>query len=411
MSTVSQGVRRTEGYVYSALHWAFPLVPVVALALVVGPAPLWISLPHLALATVAAWAGLSVLHTRLRDRDLLPASGWDLFRTAHLPVVRGVWVVASLATVALTSAQGWRDLFIASALPAFLGAVLALPLLGRPQTRPLHVGLVAVALAETSLWAFPVADDAELRLRSSAAFWVAYLAAMFVGFSVMFRNVLQTTRELERARETGAKLAVAEERLRFSRDLHDVFGRTLSAVALKAELGAAQAERGRPEAAATMREVQAIAVAAQQEVRDIVRGYRDADLAAEVAGARALLEAAGVQVTTLADGVEALPAPVARAFAWAVREATTNILRHADATMAHFAIHRDASGARLEVTNDGPRAAPEGAEGSGLRGLTERLREVGGTLSAGRRGDQFVVTTTVDAECLDRLATAEGGPA
>lgn len=230
---------------------------------------------------------------------------------------------------------------------------------------------------------------------------------MVVGFAQMFLNVLATTRELERARVDGARLAVTEERLRFSRDLHDVFGRTLSAVALKAELGARQAEAGRPEAAATMREVQAIATDALAEVRDVVRGYRAADLAAEVAGARALLESAGVRVSTTTAAT--LPAPVSRAFGWVVREAATNVLRHSDATDAGIAVHRDGAAATLTVTNDRPRPGRPDAAGSGLAGLAERLAEVGGSLHAEQRDGSFVLTATVDAATLARLEVAEEG--
>ena len=405
MSTVSRGVRRTEGYVYNALHWAFPMLPFLALALSFGDAALEVSAAFLALTVAASWAGLSVLHTRLRDRDLLPASRWDFFRTTHPGLVRGVWVVASIGAAVTGAQQGYRDLFTSVAVPAFLGAVLVLPMLGRRRNHPVVVAVLAIILAETALWASVTAGPDARVLQVTAAYWVGFVAAMMVGFAVMFRNVLETTRELERARETDARLAVAEERLRFSRDLHDVFGRTLSAVALKAELGAAQAERGRPEAAATMREVQAIAIAAQQEVRDVVRGYREADLAAEIAGARALLEAAGVAVTTVVDGADTLPGPVARAFAWTVREATTNVLRHADASHVRLAVHGGADGGRLEVTNDRPHP-PSDAEGSGLAGLTERLREVGGTLAVQRTDAAYTVIATVDAEGLGRLAAA-----
>ena len=90
-------------------------------------------------------------------------------------------------------------------------------------------------------------------------------------------------------------------------DLHDVFGRTLSTVALKAELAAEQARRGRPESVATMREVQSIATDALEEVREVVRGYRQTDLADEMAGARSLLEASGIEVTTVTEGSGVLP--------------------------------------------------------------------------------------------------------
>ena len=84
--------------------------------------------------------------------------------------------------------------------------------------------------------------------------------------------------EAERAREVETRLAVAEERLRFGRDLHDVLGRNLSVISLKSELAVQLARRGRPEAVEQMIEVQRIAQESQREVRAVVRGYREADL-------------------------------------------------------------------------------------------------------------------------------------
>ena len=413
MSTVSQGVKRTESYVYNSLHWAFPLAPILALSTAFGPWPVAIRIAFVAATVVASLAGLSVLHTALRDADLLPPSGWDAVRVGRLTPVVAVWAVASVATVLLAGTPGWRDLFSAITVPGYLGGALALPLLALPRAsgrpvRPVLVGLVAIVLAEAALWGTLASSDPEPRVTQiTAAYWVAFAAAVVVGFAQMFLNVLVTTRELERARVDGARLAVTEERLRFSRDLHDVFGRTLSAVALKAELGARQAEAGRPEAAATMREVQAIATDALAEVRDVVRGYRAADLAAEVAGARALLESAGVRVSTTTAAT--LPAPVSRAFGWVVREAATNVLRHSDATDAGIAVHRDGAAATLTVTNDRPRPGRPDAAGSGLAGLAERLAEVGGSLHAEQRDGSFVLTATVDAATLARLEVAEEG--
>lgn len=405
MATTTPDVRRTEGYVYNSLHWAFPMLPFVALTLAFGPAAPWLSLLVLALVTLAALAGLTVLHTALRDDDLLPASGWDRFRTTHRRAATWVWVLGTLAAAVALSLQGWRDLLVTIAVPAFLGGVQVLPLLGRRRVPPLVVGLAGIALAELTLWAASVTDDADLVTRLTATYWVGFAAAAIVGFGAMFRNVLVTTRELERARVDGARLAVAEERLRFSRDLHDVFGRTLSAVALKAELGARQAETGRPEAAATMREVQGIATRALTEVREVVRGYREADLATEVAGARALLQAADIEVGTASEGAP-LPGPVARVFGWVVREAATNVLRHSEATRVDITVRTGTHGAALEVVNDRPHPAAADAAGSGLAGLAERLAEVGGELSSGLVEDEFVLTASVDAGALARLADA-----
>lgn len=193
--------------------------------------------------------------------------------------------------------------------------------------------------------------------------------------------------QAEDARDVQARLAVAEERLRFGRDLHDVMGRNLAVIALKSELAVELAQRGRPEALDQMVEVQRIARASQQEVRDVVRGYREADLTAELAGAQGVLRAAGIECTvTGSDGTE-LPGPVQSALGWVVREAATNVLRHGDPGRCTIRLGVSADVVVLDVENDGaPAAAPEGT-GSGLAGLRERLGALDGALEAGPAAD------------------------
>lgn len=192
--------------------------------------------------------------------------------------------------------------------------------------------------------------------------------------------------EAERAREIEARLAVAEERLRFGRDLHDVLGRNLSVIALKSELAVQLARRGRPEAVEQMIEVQRIAQESQREVRDVVRGYREADLDVELVGAQGVLTAAGIdcEIIGAADG---LPAEVQSALGWVVREATTNVLRHGDARRCAVSLRVLEGRVVLTVENDGASGTPDGGGGSGLAGLRERLAVVDGTLTAGAVGE------------------------
>jgi two-component system sensor histidine kinase DesK len=209
-------------------------------------------------------------------------------------------------------------------------------------------------------------------------------------FSVWLLNAVYT---LDEARETRARLAVAEERLRFGRDLHDVMGRNLAVIALKSELAVQLSRRGRPEAVEQMIEVQRIAQESQREVRDVVRGYREADLEAELAGARSVLGAAGIDCEVRGDPA-GLPAGVQSALGWVVREATTNVLRHGDAGKCAVVVRLSEGRVVLTVENDGVTEAagagspdaPGGAAGSGLAGLRERLSAVDGTLEAGPAG-------------------------
>ncbi|MEU5533084.1 histidine kinase [Streptomyces sp. NPDC020362] len=188
--------------------------------------------------------------------------------------------------------------------------------------------------------------------------------------------------EAERGREVEARLAVAEERLRFGRDLHDVLGRNLSVISLKSELAVQLARRGRPEAVEQMIEVQRIAQESQREVRDVVRGYREADLVIELAGAQGVLTAAGIDCEVRAEAAE-LPAEVQSALGWVVREAATNVLRHGDAGRCAVGLRIREERVVLTVENDGAAGTPDGGGGSGLPGLRERLAAVDGTLETG----------------------------
>ncbi|MBJ3812623.1 sensor histidine kinase [Streptomyces flavofungini] len=204
--------------------------------------------------------------------------------------------------------------------------------------------------------------------------------------------------EAERARETESRLAVAEERLRFGRDLHDVMGRNLAVIALKSELAVQLARRGRPEAVDQMVEVQRIAQETQREIRDVVRGYREAELGAELAGAQGVLEAAGIRcrVTGANDPSERrLPPAVQAALGWVVREGTTNVLRHGDAETCAITVSVTEGRTELTIENDGAPEAPVGSGGSGLRGLRERLATVGGTLEHTSAQGRFRLTALV----------------
>ncbi|MEW2583118.1 sensor histidine kinase [Streptomyces virginiae] len=233
------------------------------------------------------------------------------------------------------------------------------------------------------------------------------LGSLFFGATCGFSAWLLTTvHELDRSREVQARLAVAEERLRFGRDLHDVMGRNLAVIALKSELAVQLARRERPEAVEQMIEVQRIAQESQREVRDVVRGYREADLAVELEGARGVLSAAGMdcRVDFGAPGPE-LPSEVQSALGWVVREATTNVLRHGDAQRCLIRLTTLEGGAvTLVVENDGALEAPAGPPGSGLAGLRERLAALDGTLQAGLVGDgRFRLRAQIPGRRLEEL--------
>jgi two-component system sensor histidine kinase DesK len=213
--------------------------------------------------------------------------------------------------------------------------------------------------------------------------------------------------EQERTRVLHARLAVAEERLRFSRDLHDVFGRTLSVVAVKSELAAELAARGRPGAEEQMLEVRRIAQDALREVRAVVAGYRTADLGAELVGARSVLRSAGIETTVHGEETP-VGADAQEALAWAVREGVTNVVRHSTARTCTITVHRDRTSSVVEIVNDGAPTGTGDGRGSGLVGLRERLEGAGGSLRTWSDGGRYRLVARVPDDGAARGAPARG---
>ena len=149
-----------------------------------------------------------------------------------------------------------------------------------------------------------------------------YGAALGVGYWVF-----EVGGELRAARAELARAAIASERLRIARDLHDVLGQRLTEVVLKSEVSARLAAAEPERAAAEMREVSRTARAILAEVRATVSGYREVDLDSEIATAREITAAAGVELTVRLPP-EPPPPAVAAVAAWVVREGVTNTLRH-----------------------------------------------------------------------------------
>jgi two-component system sensor histidine kinase DesK len=201
--------------------------------------------------------------------------------------------------------------------------------------------------------------------------------------------------EAHRGKEAHTRLALAEERLRFSRDLHDLVGHQLSAIAVKTELAVRLSDVDAGAAKAEMAEVNALTRKALKELRQAVRGYRELDLTAELNSVKSVLEAAGVRCEVALPHRES-PDGVAPVFAFAVREAVTNVLKHSTATFCDISFRFTADEAELTVRNDGVARRKAADLGSGLAGLSERLAAVGGAMTAQPTGDgQFLLRAVV----------------
>jgi two-component system sensor histidine kinase DesK len=191
-------------------------------------------------------------------------------------------------------------------------------------------------------------------------------------------------RELHAARGELARQAVVEERLRLARDLHDLLGHTLSMITLKSELAGRLIEKDATRAAQEIQDVERVARQALREVRTAVAGYRQPSLHSELDGAREILEAAGIAcIIDHAGGI--LPVEADAALAWAVREGVTNVIRHSRARQCQIRISRANETVQAEVHNDGYTSQSGDAVpmGSGLIGLTERFRMLGGSVQSG----------------------------
>jgi len=244
----------------------------------------------------------------------------------------------------------------------------------------LAVGLVIVAALLASL----LASSPQMRF----VFVMPLLTAgLPVGIgSIMDARLRRSRQELLRKQEEVEHMATIAERERISRDLHDLLGHSLSLIALKAELARKLADRDTDGArAACRREIADIEAAARQslaEVRTAVSGYRERGLAHALASARASLAAADVALDEQVERVQLAPA-AEHVVALAVREAITNVVRHAGARRCTLSLALEEGSAVLRVMDDGARLrhAADIRHGNGLNGMRERAAAVGGKLA------------------------------
>lgn len=215
-----------------------------------------------------------------------------------------------------------------------------------------------------------------------------------IGISnIHFAQRNRTNKKLIKAQEEIEHLAKVAERERIARDLHDVLGHTLSVIILKSELAGKLMDRDRRRAGEEIREVEQISRQALAEVREAIRGYRSQGLPAELAQAKATLETAGVAVKYETAQIS-LPALQESVLSMAVKEAVTNVVRHARARNCRLRLEQQNGCCRLEIEDDG-RGSSE-PEGNGLRGMRERVEMLGGTLNReSQAGTKITITLPI----------------
>lgn len=285
----------------------------------------------------------------------------------------GLVVLAALTYVPMLWAETWgisQVFFVASAFLLTRG--------------PLRYGLAAAPVVLTAATVFVAARSAGARHPAAETAEMVVVFTVLAGCLVGVARLVGAVDQLERTRRDLAEQAAGRERLRVSRDLHDLLGHSLSAVSLKGDLAGALLP-GDPAAARS--ELLGIADLTRETLRAMRRvtvGEHTVSLPGEVTGAAALLAAAGIE-TAIDIDLPALTPAVEGVLAWTVREGVTNVLRHSSARTCSIGAGTRHGGVFLEIVNDGSHGGA--GNGNGLSGIAQRTAALSGTVSAGHSGD------------------------
>ncbi|MDP9194674.1 MAG: sensor histidine kinase [Acidobacteriota bacterium] len=234
------------------------------------------------------------------------------------------------------------------------------------------------------------------------ASWPVAFVLIIGGINIHYSQVGRANARLRLAQDEIEHMAKLAERERIARDLHDLLGHTLSLVVLKSELASKLAERDPERSREEIRDVERIAREALAEVRAAVSGYRTSGLEAEVQRARNTLSTAGVRLETDIAQRKLPPAQEA-VLCLALREAITNIVRHAGARNCKLAVDCTDSFCTLSISDDG--RGGNAPFGSGLSGMRERVDVLGGSLTRnGTSGTTIIVTLPLGSNVMERSA-------
>ncbi len=318
----------------------------------------------------------------------LPLFFWTFPRTGAEPYL---WSRERRRPGAAAGIVGMCVLGLAS-IPINSGATTFLIYAGAASggLRPRRRALTALGFVMAAVIVAAVASGMPFPL-VLAPFAPALLLVPMFGLTTIYqREHAQANARLAMAQDEIERLAAIAERERIARDLHDLLGHTLSTITLKSELAHRLAAADPERAAAEMREVERISRQALSEVRSAVAGFRARGLEGELANAKLALEAGGVSFDYYLEPLE-LPPEREGVLALALREAVTNVLRHARAGRCRVRLRRLGDHAELLVEDDGVGGADVGD--GGLAGMQARLRALGGALQVmDDRGTRLRVT-------------------
>lgn len=294
------------------------------------------------------------------QRNVEPFFRWGMVANIAYALV-GMGLYIGLGTERLTSGDNQYDWQLVGLFSVYFGAMtLSWGFLPWVNGRWLWAGLVTIFVY--------LITEGELGLI------VLIVPTLGVACGVSSQWMIDVVKDLDRARETEATLRISQERLRIAQQLHDSLGQNLAAISLKTQVAKAFAAQQDSRLAGELNALQELVTHSVEDMRQVVRGYRTLDVPTELAHARTLLEDVGVAVH-VEGAPEDIPTAHQDIVGWFVREATTNILRHAQATHADFSFTPH----RAVVVNDGA-SGPVGQWG-GLDSLRRRHETTGGTLS------------------------------
>lgn len=328
--------------------------------------------PVLVVAAAAAVGALQLRHSLAAARGERPA-GWPLTLLAlvalvYLPVLWFTWDWAAMQYSVMASA--------------------AMLLRGRAA-----VVAAAAPVAATSAAGVQEALVDGVGGAQSGFFLVYWMVGLVTGGAALYGSarLVRVVGELTAARTELAELAIGRERLRVSRDLHDLLGQSLSAVSLKGDLAGRLLHTDPAAARAEIDSLTALARDALRDIRAITRDRHAVSLATETDGAAALLAAAGI-TARIQVHLPNLQPPLEEVLAWAVREGVTNVLRHSQASTCSITAARQGGSVRLEIVNDGARPVDDHARapadaGTGLAGLARRAQALSGSVATERTAD------------------------
>ena len=326
------------------------------------------------------------------------------FSTAEPPYQYLMIAAAVLVTEFTAHWERRPPLWLAILTPVVMGAVwVTTILLGEYPGTGVLLGIalgVLVSQADPKRWGWLTAGALGVILLPAAVigFFTSYFAvapylisgaAAWLGTMFLFlvnRWAFNLYLEIDAARQVSAELAVAKERYRFAADLHDIQGHTLHVIKLKTQLADKLIDRDPAAAREQLREAQQLIAETVASTRDLAFGDRHVALASELANAEQLFSAAGISYAVSGEMPRGAHDEL---FGLVVREATTNILRHSQAS----AVSVELAPGGVRVVNDGSPASSRSL--SGLARLGERFEAAGGTLRTSSANGRFTTDATV----------------